>query len=175
VNRTEKEAFVADFRGRLARARFVVVTEFIGLTVEGVNDLRGRLRKANVELCVVKNNLVRLAGKDTPFDQLGELFVGPNAVVLSYGDDPVEPTKALLAFAKDHPQLALKAALLDGKFLDRGGIETLSNLPDKNTMRAHLLGVLKAPARQTVSLFAAVPRSLLYALKAREEQVGKAA
>ena len=175
MKRAEKEAFVADFRGRLARAKLALVTEFIGLTVAGADDLRSKLRARNVEIHVVKNNLVRLAGKDTPFSQLDDLFVGPNAVVLVYGDDPVEPTKVLLDFAKDHPQLALKAGILDGKVLDRAGIQMLSSLPDKNTLRAQLLGVLKAPARNLVSVMAAVPRSLLYALKAREEQLGKAA
>ena len=175
MKRTEKEAFVADFRERLARAKLAIVTEFIGLTVAGFNDLRSKLRAKNVEFHVVKNNLVRLAGADTPFAQLDNLFVGPNAVVLAYGDDAVEPTKILLDFAKDHAKLALKAGLLDGKVLDRRAIETLSNLPDKNTLRAQLLGGLNAPARNVVSVMAAVPRSLLYALKAREEQLGKAA
>jgi len=175
LKRTEKEAFVTDFRERLARTKLAVVTEFIGLTVAGINDLRTRLRAKGIELHVVKNTLVQLAGQDTPFAQLDSHFVGPNAVVLSFGKDPVEPTKLLLEFAKDHPKLALKAGLLDGKVIDREGLETLAKLPDANTLRAQLLGVLTAPARNMVGLMAAVPRSMLHVLNAKAEQSGQAA
>ena len=175
MNRTEKEDFVNDFHDRITRSKLLLITDFIGLDVAAMNELRSRLRSRSVEMQVVKNNLVKLAGKETPLEQLEDVFVGPNAVVFSYDEDPVEPTKILADFAKSHPQLALKAGILDGKALDRTAIESLARLPGKDVLRAQLLGVLQAPARNMVCLMAAVPRALLYVLRARADKDDQAA
>ena len=174
MKKTEKESFVSEFREKLDRSNLAVVTDFIGLDVESVNELRSKLRAANVEMKVVKNRLVKLAAAEKPFGQLDDVFIGPNAVMLAFGEDPVEPTKILADFAKTHPQLQLKAGLLDGKVLRAADLDTLAKLPDKAALQAQLLGVLQAPARNFVSLLSQVPRGLLNVLNAKAEK-GEAA
>jgi large subunit ribosomal protein L10 len=170
LNRTEKEAFVSEFREKLDRAKLAVVASFIGLDVEKVNALRSKLRAADVEMKVVKNRLAILAGEGKPLSKLDKLFAGPSAVMLSFGEDPVAPAKILRDFAKDNPKLEIKGGILDGQAMTAADVDTLSRLPDKATLRAQLLGVLQAPARNMVSLLAQVPRGLLNVLNAKAEQ-----
>lgn len=170
MNKTEKEAFVVDFQDRINRAKLMIVTDFIGLDVESANELRSSLRAQQIEMTVVKNTLIKIAAKDTVLAQLDDVFVGPNAMVMVYGEDPVGPAKILNEFAKKHPVLNPKFGILDGKVLDGAALKRLADLPGKEILQAQLLGVLQAPARNMVSLMAQVPRSLLNVLNARSEQ-----
>ena len=169
MNREQKKEFVEQFAQKVASAKLALVTNFIGLNVGQINSLRGDLRKSDCEMKVVKNTLIRLAAKGTPLEQLDSLFEGPNALVLGY-EDPVVSAKILTKFAEKHPQLVLKGGVLEGKTISSEEIVALSKLPGREVLLSQLLGLLKAPQRNMVSLMSAVPRKLLYALQAKAEQ-----
>lgn len=171
VTRQRKEADREALAGLIAKAQSVVVAHYAGLTVEQVSQLRNQCRSAGVTYKVAKNTVAKIALKGTPFEQLAPLLKGPIAMALS-PEDPAAGAKVLLEYAKENEKLVIiGAALPDQKALDAKGVKTLSTLPGRNELRAQLLGVLTAPARNFVSVLAAGPRSLLNVLQARQTQL----
>jgi large subunit ribosomal protein L10 len=171
LRRDEKETIVDDMATRLRRAEAVVFTDYRGLSVAQVSQLRRRLRDRGSEFQVVKNTLVRRAFDEVGLPTAEDLFVGPTAVVLLY-EDLSGTTKTLLDFAKESNILAIKGGLLGRQALDAKSVAALADLPSREQVQAQLLGVLGAPARQTVSLLAAPARGLLNVLNARAREGG---
>jgi len=174
VNRKEKEAVVGEVAQRLARAKAVILTDFSGLKVEQMTDLRQKLKDSGLEYMVVKNTLLRLASQGTGAEPLSQKMTGPNGLGFSY-DDPVELAKVLVNFAKDNPKLDIKEGVLDGKLIGAEAVSALAKLPSREVLLAQLLGVMNGVARNFVSVLAAVPRGLVTALKQIEEQKAEAA
>lgn len=166
---SEKQAVVETMAERLARARAVILTDFSGLKVEQMTELRQQLREKGLEYAVVKNTLIKRAAAGTPAEVLADQVVGPNGLGLSY-QDPVELAKALVDFAKTNPKLEIKGGVLEGKPIDAKGVSDLAKLPAREVLLSMLLGAMNGVPRNLVSVLAAVPRSLLYALKAIEEK-----
>ncbi len=169
MNRQEKEQFVAELRERLQRAKVTLLTNPIGLKVEEVNQLRSQLRERGVDLRVVKNTLAKLAAKGISQEQLAPLLVGPNALVLGY-DDPVEPAKIIVGFAKDFPKFEIKAGLLEGRMLSARDIEELAKLPGREVLLAQLVRTLNAPVSGLVNVLAGVLRQLVTVLDALRQK-----
>lgn len=174
MNRNDKEAVVSEVSQRLTRASAVILTDFSGLKVEQMTDLRQKLRDSGSEYLVVKNTLLKLASKGTETESLVQDLTGPNGLGFSY-DDPVELAKVLVDFAKDNPKLEIKEGVLDGKVISTAEVTALAKLPSREVLLAQLLGVMNGVARNFVSVLAAVPRGLVTALKQIEEQKGEAA
>lgn len=174
MNRKEKEAVVGEVAQRLARAKAVILTDFSGLKVEQMTDLRQKLKDSGLEYMVVKNTLLRLASQGTGAEPLSQKMTGPNGLGFSY-DDPVELAKVLVNFAKDNPKLDIKEGVLDGKLIGAEAVSALAKLPSREVLLAQLLGVMNGVARNFVSVLAAVPRGLVTALKQIEEQKAEAA
>ena len=133
MNREEKVAEVEELSGKFAKAKIAIVADYKGLTVPVLQELRHNLRRNDAEFRVAKNTLLARAVEDTEFKGLQDQFVGTTAVAVSYGD-PVSPTKILTDFCKDHPELKLRSALLDGKLLSVDDITALSKLPSKEVL-----------------------------------------
>jgi len=125
LRKEDKKAIIEELQKKLSETKVVIVTDYKGLNVAEINDLRGKLAESNVEYKVVKNTLLTRAAKGTDISLIEESFKGPSAIALSY-DDPVAPAKVLTAFAKDHEALDIKIGILDGKILDLNGIARLS-------------------------------------------------
>jgi large subunit ribosomal protein L10 len=174
VNRNEKQAVVSEVSERLTRASAVILTNFSGLKVEQMTDLRQKLKDSGSEYLVVKNTLLQRASKGTETESLVQDLTGPNGLGFSY-DDPVELAKVLVDFAKDNPKLEIKEGVLDGKPISNAEVTALAKLPSREVLLAQLLGVMNGVARDFVSVLAAVPRGLVTALKQIEEQKGEAA
>ena len=174
MNRSEKEAVVAGVAERLDRAKAVVLTDFSGLKVDQMTELRQQLREKGLEYLVVKNRLFKRAieGKDT--EVMADKLTGPNGFGFAY-DEPVELAKVLVDFAKDNPKLEIKGGYLEGKALDENGVTALSKLPGREQLLAMFLGALNGVPRNLVSVMAQIPRSFLNVLKAIEEEKGKEA
>ena len=148
MNRTDKESFVSDLRERVAKAPVVYLTDFTGLDVKSITQLRRSLRANGAEYVVVKNRLAKLAFDDTELPNVFDGMTGPTGVVLGY-DDAVAPAKTLTDFAKEHDKKpAVKAAILDRKVLDAAQIDRLAKLPSREALLSQLLGVLQAPMSQ---------------------------
>ena len=169
LNKSQKEALVEDLKEKFSRAVSVTLVEFPGLTVAEANELRFKLRDVQGELKVSKNTLFKIAIKGSDSEPLLESFQGPNAAVFAY-EDPVQVAKVLMDFAKDHEMLKVKNGILDGKLMDATGIKALSKLPSREVLIAQMLSVLVATPTNLVQVLSGIPRKLLYALRAIEEQ-----
>ena len=143
----EKAQTVAAVHQLLRAAKMAIVTEYRGLTVAQMTNLRREIRGASGEYQVIKNTLVRRALKDTPFGDLEKLLDGPNGWVFAY-DDPVMLSKALIKFADSNDKLAIKGGVFEGRFMDPASVKVLSQMPSKPELQAKLLAMINAPATQ---------------------------
>lgn len=164
-----KQQITEDLHDRFARSAIIVVTDYNGLDVASINDLRRKLREANIEYQVVKNTLLVRAAEDTEAALIKDYFKGPSAVAISY-EDPVAPAKVLTQFAKDNNKLEIKVGVLNGKVLDAQSIKALASLPSREVLLAQLLSTLNAVPTSFVRVLAEVPRSLLNVLTAIKDQ-----
>ena len=164
-----KQQITEDLHDRFAKSAIIVLTDYKGLNVTTINDLRRKLREANIEFQVVKNTLLVRAAEDTEVALIKDHFKGPSAVAISY-DDPVAPAKVLTQFAKDNNKLEIKVGVLNGKVLDAQAIKALALLPSREVMLAQLLATLNAVPTSFVRVLAEVPRSMLNVLTALKDQ-----
>lgn len=172
--RPEKEAAVAEIQKKLSSSQSVILTDYRGLNVQEVTELRKKLREVGVEFKVVKNTLTKLAAKNAAIEGLDDLMEGPIALAFGY-DDPVAPAKILAEFAKDHQSLELKGGLLEGKVIDLNMVNSLAKLPSKEALLAQIVGLLQAPIRNLVNVLSAPLRNTVYVLEAvRKKQGGEA-
>jgi len=169
LNLTQKQALVEELRGSFQKAAILILTDYKGLTVEQVNDLRRKLKEVGVEYRVVKNTLLRRAVQETAMAAAQDHFTGPTAVALGY-DDPVAVAKVLCEFAKTNDKLAVKAGVMAGKLMDRDRITALSKLPSREELLAKLLGTMNAVPTSFVRVLNGIPAKLVYALAAIKEQ-----
>jgi large subunit ribosomal protein L10 len=162
----EKVAAVADLKSRLDGVKTVVLTEYRGLTVQQLSELRKQLRAVSAEYKIVKNRLARLAIKSSQLEGLSAHLTGPTGVILSK-EDPVAVAKALHAFAKNNQALAIKAGFVEGQMLPPAGLKALADLPSKDALRSRIVGALQGAMAQLVGLLMAPQRELVYVLQAR--------
>ena len=145
MNRTDKESFVEDFRGKLEESPAIFLTDFSGLDVKSMTILRDELRKTGAEYLVVKNRLVRLALENSELPDLSEWLNGPTGVILGR-TGPVDAAKAVADFAKGHDaKPVFKVGVLENAVLDPAQIDRLAMLPNRETLLAMLAGALEAP------------------------------
>lgn len=162
----DKIETVADLRQRLDGVKTVMLTEYRGLTVAQLSELRKQLRAVRAEYKVVKNRLARLAGAELGFEALRPHLKGPTALVIAK-DDPVAVAKTLTTFAKTNQALAIKVAVVDGQLVTPDGIKALSDLPSREVLRAQIVGLIQGPLTQLVTILAATQRELAYILDQR--------
>ncbi len=174
MNKVEKAEFVDDLKAKVAKSNAAFITHYRGMTVEKLYDLRKKVRAGNGEVCVVKNRLAKIAVKGSFAEGLVNDLKGPVALVLSY-QDPVSVAKAVVESLADDSPLMLKVGSLEGKNISAKEVESLSKLPDKQTLLSILCGTLNAPAQSFVSVLAAVPRGFVTVLAAVKDQKEKAA
>jgi large subunit ribosomal protein L10 len=174
LNRTEKEEVIGQLHAKMAKAKSAILAEPKGLNVATVTELRRKCREAQVEYRIVKNTLAIRAAKGTPLEALSEKFVGPTALVMSYGD-VVAPAKILADFAKDRENFALRAGVVEGKVIDAKGILALSKMPGLPELRSRIAGVLTQPATMLVRLLGTPGQQLAQVLGARKDQLEKQA
>ncbi|MFN3477311.1 MAG: 50S ribosomal protein L10 [Candidatus Methylomirabilales bacterium] len=151
VRRTEKKATVLELRGKLTRAKSAIFTNFRGLTVAEITELRNLLRKASVEYRVIKNTLAELAINGTELQGLREYLRGPTAIAFSF-EDPITPTKILTTFAKNKPALQIKGGCVEGRVLGPQAIQALSELPPREVLLRGLIGKMRAPLYNLVGI-----------------------
>ena len=169
MNLTQKKNIVDDLNQRFSKFAIVIVSDYKGLNVSSINDLRRRLKKENIEFQVVKNSLLTRASEKTDVDLIKDHVKGPNAVALSY-DDPVAPAKILTDFAKDNAALEIKVGVMNGKVLELSEIKTLSALPSREELLAKLLATFNAVPSSFVKTLNEIPKKMLYLLSAVKEQ-----
>ena len=165
----DKKAIVDELKERLERTQVAILTDYKGLDVAAINDLRRKLREENIEYQVVKNTLLLRAAEGTDAELMKDHFKGPSAVALSY-EDPVAPAKVLTQFAKDNQALEIKAGVMDGKYLDVTDLKALADLPSREVLLGQLVGVMNNVPTSFVRVVAEVPRQMLNVLNAIKDQ-----
>jgi large subunit ribosomal protein L10 len=169
----EKQAAIAELADSFRGSSAAVLTEYRGLTVKQLSELRGSLR-GHATYAVVKNTLTELAAKEAGVTAFDGQLVGPTAIAFVTGD-PVEAAKGLRDFARTNPLLVIKGGVLDGKAMTAAEITTLADLESREVLLAKLAGAMNATLTKAVYLFAA-PLSqsarLIEALRAKREAEG---
>lgn len=154
MKKEQKKSLVQSLKDTFQQSEFVAITKNYGLKVEEVTHLRQKIKElGNSGYKVAKNTLLRIAVKDTDFDQLLDSFVGPTGV--AYSADPVSLSKILAEFAKSNEKLALFAGLLNGKLLSDKDIESLSKMPSLSELLAQIVGFLQAVSSELVQKISA--------------------
>jgi len=167
--RAEKEDAIDSLAERLARAEIAVLTEYRGLSVTDLQDLRGRLRPVGVEYVVAKNTLTRFAAERTGRTGIVDDLVGPTAI--AFGNDPVATAKALQDYTRVNRVFVLKSALLGDRRIDPREVEQLATLPPADQLRGRVFGMIVSPLQRTVSILSAPMASLARLIAARQAQL----
>jgi large subunit ribosomal protein L10 len=168
--RAEKVAVVEEVRTKLSAAEAAVVTEYRGLSVAAISELRRALREAGGDYKIYKNTLVRFAARDLGLE-IDELLTGPTAIAFVDGD-AAAVAKALRDYAKANPNLVVKGGLLGSKVIDAASVNALAELPSREQLLSEIAGLFAAPMQQFAGLLDAVPRSFAYALQALVDKGG---
>ena len=142
VNKEEKVSLIKE---KIDKAQVAIVTDYKGLTVEEITNLRRSLQKDGGDYMVTKNTLAKLAIKGTQYEVLSDTLKGSIAIAFGF-EDQVAPAKALSKFIKDTKKCAILAAALDGKLMSAAEAEELAKLPSKPELYAKMLGCINSPA-----------------------------
>jgi len=175
--RPDKVAVVDEVRERLDSTSAALLTEYRGLDVTAISDLRRALRAAGGEYKIYKNTLVRFAARDLGLE-LEELLIGPTALAFitekpdGTPGDAVDVAKALRDFARTNPNLVVKGGVLGTKPLTADEAKALAEVEPREVLLAKLAGALAAPMVQFAGLLEALPRNFAYGLKALIDQQG---
>lgn len=169
MKRSEKQQTIEILHEKFSRAKTVLLSDYRGMDMLAMSDLRGQLREASVEYRVVKNTLMARAAEGTDMALLKDRFSGPCAVALSY-EDPIAPAKVLVKFSEGHKALEIRAGVVAGRVIDADGIVKLSKLPSEEELLAQLLMLFNAPVRGLVTVLSGVVRNFLGVLQAVKKQ-----
>lgn len=154
LNRSEKEAVVAQVQSLAAKAQTLVMAEYRGISAGAVTELRVKAREQGVSLRVLKNTLVRRAVAGTPFEVATEKMIGP--LIYGFSEDAVAAAKVLADFAKGNEVLVLKAGVYEGKVLDANDVKQLASIPSKEVLLAQLMGLMQSPVSSLARVLAAL-------------------
>jgi len=163
-----KVAMVAELREELAKARTMIVSEYRGLTVKEIAEIRRALRKQDVTYRVVKNRLLRIAAEDSVGEALSPLLNGPTAI--AFGTDEAGTAKAVLDATRPYKVVRITGGVLGERAIDADAVTRLASLPPREVLLAKLAGGMQAPVGTLAGLFAAPLRNLGYALAQVAEQ-----
>ena len=169
MNRAEKVETVSQLTDRFARAPLVVVTEYRGLNVAQMSDLRRKLRAVDGEYLVSKNTLAAIAIRESRSTALAPMLVGPLALAFGFAD-AVAVAKVVKDFAKDNDKLLIRGGVLDGAALNAKQVEQLATMPSRDELRSQLLRLLNTPATNFVRLLKAPAQQLVQVLYAKSTQ-----
>src|SRR3954452_3859189 len=165
---TEKVSAVAEITEHFSSSSAAVITEYRGLTVKQITDLR-RVLGGETTYAVVKNTLTKRAAADAGVDIDDALLQGPTAIAFVKGD-PVTAAKGLRDFARTHPLLVIKGGVLEGKSLSADEVRSIADLESREVLLAKLAGALKALPTRAAGLFQAPLSQMARLAKALEEK-----
>ena len=153
MDRAQKAESIEALKGVFASSGAVVVTHYLGLTVAEMTDLRGRLRKENAQIKVVKNRLAQKALDGSAGEAGVALFKGP--VAIAFAPDPVSAAKVVTQYAKDNEKFSVVGGLMGETVLDQNAIKSLASLPSLDQLRGKIVGLLQAPATKIAGVLQA--------------------
>lgn len=146
----EKIDIVANIQEKFERAKGIYFTDYLGLNVDDINELRRHFRDKDVEFTVVKNTLARLSAEKAGIEGLDEVFKGPTAIAFGY-DDPISPARILSNFKESHDLPELKVFIIEDRVMDKTSFAKIAQLPSREELFARLLAGLSSPMTNVVS------------------------
>jgi len=150
MDRSQKAESVASLNATFAEAGVVVVTRNLGMTVAQSTALRIKVRDSGAAYKVAKNRLAKLALKDTNYESLGDLLIGPTALATSA--DPIAAAKAVVEFAKTNDRIEILGGAMGATVLNAEGIKALASMPSLDELRGTIIGLVQAPATKIAQL-----------------------
>lgn len=170
MQRSEKEKIVDDIRDKVSRAHGMYFTDFTGITVQQVNELRRELYKAGIEYHVVKNTLVKKALESlSGYEKLYNKLIGPTAIAFGY-DDPIIAAKILKKFSEKYNILKVKACVIEKEIYDGIELEKIATMPSRPELIASIVSGIQAPISGLVGAINAVMRDLVNVIDAIEKK-----
>jgi large subunit ribosomal protein L10 len=169
VARPEKVAIVEELKDKLTQAQAVVLTDYRGLNVQEITELRKQLREAGIEYKVVKNTLTTRAANEVDLPELAQYLAGPTAIAFGF-DEPVSAAKILNEFARTHKALEIKGGVLEGRVIGVEEVRALADLPSREQLLGMVARAMQGPIAGMAIALSGVIRGLAYALNAVREQ-----
>lgn len=174
ANRAKKGEIVTGLSGRLSAASTIYLTDFTGLKVKNVTELRRRFRSAGVEYVVVKNTLAQRALREAALTGLEDALAGPTAFVFA-GPDPIGAAKILADFQKEFERPTVKGGVVEGRVVGAADVRRLALLPPREQLLGQVAGAFQAPLSGFVGVLQSLLGQVVGALEALREQRGSAA
>jgi large subunit ribosomal protein L10 len=168
-----KRETVAELREALSSSRTLIVSEYRGLSVKELAEIRRALYKQDVTYRIVKNRLMRIAAQDTVGEALGPLLVGPTAI--AFGNDESATAKAVIDATRPYKIVTITGAVLGNRSISADAVRSLATLPSREVLLARLAGGMQAPIATLGGLLAANIRNLGYALSQVRDQKAQSA
>jgi large subunit ribosomal protein L10 len=168
--KAEKIERVGELKERIEGSDALLLTEYRGLTVSDITELRRSLAEGGARFAVVKNTLMQRAAADASIDELEALLEGPTAVTFVSGD-PVAAAKKVVEAAKKFPALILKGAYMDGRVLSADEARSLADLEPRDVMLSKVAGMLKSEMSRAAAMFGAAQSRFLSLLEAYKDKV----
>ncbi|HEV8563658.1 MAG TPA: 50S ribosomal protein L10 [Actinomycetota bacterium] len=168
--RAEKVGRVAELKARIEASDALLLTEYRGLTVADITELRRSLSEGGARFAVVKNTLMRRAATDAAIAELESLLEGPTAVAFVTGD-AVAAAKKVVDAAKKYPTLVIKGAYMDGRLLSAEDARALADLESREAMLSKIAGLMKSEMSRAASMFQALQSQFVGLLEAYKEKV----
>jgi len=171
LNRTEKTELIQELREGFSKAKAIVFTDYRGMTVADLSDLRRLLREGKFEYRVVKNTLAKIAAEGTAVAAAKDAFRGPVGIAISY-DDPVLAVKKILEYSKKNDKLKVGIGFIEGTVCDPQDLRAVADLPPKNVLLATIAASFQSPLSQFGRLLTATLSRFAYALDALKNKKG---
>ena len=159
---------VKELSDKLSKAKSIYFTDYLGLNVSEVTDLRKKFFSSDVEYIVVKNTLLKIASNENKIKLDNELFSGSTAIAISY-DEPVVAAKIIKGFLKDHDLPSIKGVLFEGSYLPASEFEKIANLPSKEESLTKIVVMLKSPVQNFTNLLSSPMVGLVNVLSGLKE------
>ena len=169
ISREKKEELVADYAQRMDGSEAIIVTDYRGLKVTQLQELRAKIREVDGSFAVVKNTLARRALEQAGWPAIDDMLTGPIAISFCNHNIP-GVAKAITDFAKGNETLKVKGGLMGQAVIDESEVRSLASLPSLDILRAQLLGVINAPATQLAGVVASGVRQLVNVFNAYAEE-----
>jgi large subunit ribosomal protein L10 len=169
LDRQKKEREIAALREKFEKAESVILADYRGLKVSDINGLRSQMKESQAEFRVAKNTLLKMAIKESNFAPLKDYLTGPTGVAYSY-EDVSALAKLMKIFSKTHPNLEIKAGVIQGKLHTPEEVFKIADLPTRPEMLSMLLSALQGVPRSLVNVLSGVPRNFIQVLVAIKDQ-----
>lgn len=169
LKKQKKEQVITELKEGFDKAKAIIFTDYRGMTVAELSDLRRSLRNGNFHYRVVKNTLAKIASQGTPVSAAQDSFKGPVGIAISY-DDPVMTVKKILGYSKNNEKLKVSSGIIEGRFCTPDELRAVAELPPRNVLLSMLAGTLLAPLSKLAGTINAIVSSFAHAINALRDK-----